>query len=111
MYPLTTDFHKVDKNCSWYQDPNIDLNNIPAATHLGEVNPKELQLSGSLASASNPIEWAGRRNQKDGTLPRTQTIGAREVHQTVQAAFRPMLAGIQTQDQMEEFIGCMVRAQ
>ncbi|KAJ7926417.1 hypothetical protein B0H13DRAFT_1503306, partial [Mycena leptocephala] len=37
-------------------------------------------------------------------LPSTQTVPARDVFHTVQAAFRPLIAGIQTCEQVSELI-------
>ncbi|KAF5350515.1 hypothetical protein D9756_008535 [Leucocoprinus leucothites] len=104
-------FHLGLVRARWYKTPSVDLAAIPVVTQHGELSAEELRLKDSLASASNPIKWAGRRNQGNRTPSCTQTLGAREVHQTVQAAFRPMLAGLQTQDQVEVFIERMIQAQ
>ncbi|KAJ3568104.1 hypothetical protein NP233_g5933 [Leucocoprinus birnbaumii] len=106
-------FHMGLIRARWYKDPQLDLSQISAATRMGEIGSQELRLRGSLASASNPIEWAARRGRGESgsTPPRTQTIGAREVHQVVQSAFRPLLAGIRTQEQVEEFVDRMLKAQ
>ncbi|KAJ7858552.1 hypothetical protein B0H13DRAFT_2571422 [Mycena leptocephala] len=53
------------------------------------------------AFASNPLDKASHETTPP---PRTQTIPARDVLHNVQAAIRPLIAGIQTREQVSELI-------
>jgi hypothetical protein len=88
----------------WYQDPTFAAESIPAVCRHGEPAPQEFRLPTRTirsAFASNPID----NTSHDTTPPpRTQTVPARDVFHNVQAAIRPLIAGIQTREQVSDLI-------
>ncbi|KAJ7200639.1 hypothetical protein GGX14DRAFT_397044 [Mycena pura] len=88
----------------WYQDPTFAAEAIPAVGRTRELAPEEFRLPTRTirsAFASNPID----NTSHDVTPPpRTQTVPARDVFHNVQAAIRPLIAGIQTREQVSDLI-------
>ncbi|KAF8901847.1 hypothetical protein CPB84DRAFT_1776776 [Gymnopilus junonius] len=86
-------FHLGFIRSRWYQDPNINLADIPltGCEHLPSL------------IMSNPLEM-----QAQLPTPPTMTVPAREVLHTAEAALRPLLHGIQTREHLEELVGSLV---
>ncbi|KAJ7833514.1 hypothetical protein B0H14DRAFT_2364269 [Mycena olivaceomarginata] len=88
----------------WYQDPGAAVELAPAECRTHELGPQEFKLPTKTihsAFASNPLDSTSH----DATPPpRTQTLPARDVFHNVQSAIRPLIAGIQTQEQVTELI-------
>lgn len=87
----------------WYKNPLIKLEDLPAVSQNHQIRSDEMKLPTrtlATALASNPVDSTVRMTPP----PPTQTIGARQVFQEVQAAIRPHLASLQTQEQVEDFI-------
>jgi hypothetical protein len=92
----------------WYQNPGLDIDQVPSVTledttqHHNQppLRSDGLPLAG--ISISNPF------NQSHDSRPTppapTQTIGSRAVYQEAQAALRPLLAGVQTQEQLDTLV-------
>ncbi|KAF8914327.1 hypothetical protein CPB84DRAFT_81962 [Gymnopilus junonius] len=102
-------FHLGLIRSRWYQDPNINLADIPSTgcehiTHATRADLAQLNTS-QLPSLimSNPLE-----TQAQLQTPPTITVPAREVLHTAEAALRPLLHGIQTREQLEELVGSLV---
>ncbi|KAJ7163199.1 hypothetical protein C8R46DRAFT_903798, partial [Mycena filopes] len=53
------------------------------------------------AFASNPLDTTSHETTPP---PRTQTVPAREVFHNVQAALRPLMAGVQTREQVADLV-------
>ncbi|KAJ7207442.1 hypothetical protein GGX14DRAFT_366085 [Mycena pura] len=85
----------------WYQDPGFATESIPAVSRTHELQPGEFKFETSLIRtvfASNPIDTTSHA----GTPPlRTQTLPARA---DVQAAIRPLMAGVQTTEQVKDLV-------
>jgi hypothetical protein len=90
--------------CRWYQDPGAAVELTPAECHTHELGPQEFKLpTKTIRSAftSNPLDSTSH----DATLlPRTQTLPVHNVFHNVQSAICPLIAGIQTQEQVTELI-------
>lgn len=52
---------------------------------------------------ANPLDTRSKDRLNTPTAP-TETIGARTVNQEAQAALRPLLAGVQTQEQLDTLV-------
>ncbi|KAF7344160.1 SF3b1 domain-containing protein [Mycena venus] len=88
----------------WYQDPTFAAESIPAVCRNRELGAEEFRLPTRTirsAFASNPID---NTSHETTPPPRTQTVPAREVFHNVQAAIRPLIAGIQTREQVSDLI-------
>ncbi|KAJ7440881.1 hypothetical protein FB451DRAFT_1344062 [Mycena latifolia] len=89
---------------SWYQDPAFAIESIPAVCRTHQLQPEEFKFQTTIIRsvfASNPIDTTSHAATPQ---PRTQTVPAREVFHNVQAAIRPLLAGVQTVEQVEELV-------
>ncbi|KAJ6553226.1 hypothetical protein B0H19DRAFT_1295886 [Mycena capillaripes] len=90
--------------CRWYQDPGAAVELASAVCRTHELDSQEFKLPTKTirsAFASNPLDSTSH----DATPPpRTQTLPARDVFHNVQSAIRPLLAGIQTQEQVADLI-------
>ncbi|KAJ7306275.1 hypothetical protein DFH08DRAFT_720777 [Mycena albidolilacea] len=90
--------------CRWYQDPGAAVELTPAECRTHELGPQEFKLPTKTirsAFASNPL---GSTSHDTTPPPRTQTLPARDVFHNVQSGIRPLIAGIQTQEQVTELI-------
>ncbi|KAG6907157.1 hypothetical protein DXG01_010307 [Tephrocybe rancida] len=90
----------------WYQDPALSLAEIEAVTREHALQTREtphLPTEHNMAHLiSNPIDAYTRHGAE---LPRpTDTVGARDVFHQAQAALRPLLGGVQTQEQLDSLI-------
>lgn len=91
-------------HCRWYQDPDFATESIPAVCRTHELQPGEFKFETSLIRsvfASNPIDTTSHAATPP---PRTQTLPARAVFHDVQAAIRPLMAGVQTTEQVEDLV-------
>ncbi|KAJ7821487.1 hypothetical protein B0H13DRAFT_1920679 [Mycena leptocephala] len=82
----------------WLQNPDFAVESIAAVSQVRELGPQEFQLPTRTlrsAFASNPLD---NTSHETTPPPRTQTIPARDVLHNVQAAIRPLIAGIQTRE-------------
>ncbi|KAF8187870.1 hypothetical protein K438DRAFT_1907479 [Mycena galopus ATCC 62051] len=82
----------------WYQDPAFAVESIPAICRNRELGVEEFRLPTKTirsAFASNPLDSTSHQTTPP---PRTQTVPARDVFHNVQAAVRPLIAGIQTRE-------------
>ena len=92
----------------WYQNPGLDIDQVPSVTledmtWTQHQNQPPLHSEGLQGiSISNPL------NQSHNLCPTppapTQTIGSRAVYQEAQAALCPLLAGMQTQEQLDALV-------
>jgi hypothetical protein len=88
----------------WLQNPDFAVESIAAVSRVRGLGPQEFQLPTRTlrsAFASNPLD---NTSHETTPPPRTQTIPARDVLHNVQAAIRPLIAGIQTREQVSELI-------
>ena len=86
----------------WYQNPGLDIDQVPSVAledttqHHNQPPLRSENLPG--ISISNSLN---RSHDLHPTPPApTQTIGSRAVYQEAQVALRPLLAGVQTQEQL-----------
>ncbi|KAJ6623226.1 hypothetical protein B0H10DRAFT_2162542 [Mycena sp. CBHHK59/15] len=110
-FPIWVDVQNLPFNISlirprkvWYQDPSFAVESIPAVCRTRELAPGEFQLPTRTmrsAFASNPLDTTSHETTPP---PSTQTVPARDVFHNVQAAIRPLIAGIQTWEQVSELI-------
>jgi hypothetical protein len=93
--------------CSWYQDRNLDISIIPPTAANENTMHHELPNITALIShhvlgpQSNPLQLQARA--QNTSIP-TRTIAARTVFHEAQAAIRPLIAGIQTQEQLDALL-------
>lgn len=111
MCPLTL--------CSWYQDRNLDVSTIPP-TAANENTTMHNDFSCVVAAEtpsnpclittapSNPFQLQPKASTTPGS---TQTIEARTVFHEAQAAIRPLIAGIQTQEQLDGLLDSLQEIQ
>ncbi|KAJ7832354.1 hypothetical protein B0H14DRAFT_2364768 [Mycena olivaceomarginata] len=88
----------------WYQNPNAAIESVPAVCRARELGPQEFRLPARTirsAFASNPLDSTSHESTPP---PATQTVPARDVFHNVQAAIRPLIAGIQTREQVADLI-------
>jgi hypothetical protein len=93
----------------WYQNPGLDIDQVPSVTledttRTQHQNQPPLHSEGLPGiSISNPLN---RSHDLRPTPPApTQTIGSRAVYQEAQAAaLHPLLAGVQTQEQLDVLV-------
>ncbi|KAJ7128294.1 hypothetical protein C8R46DRAFT_1015544, partial [Mycena filopes] len=88
----------------WYQQPELAAESVPAVSRIRELGPQEFQLPTRTmrsAFASNPLDSTSHETTPP---PRTQTVPAREVFHNVQAALRPLMAGVQTREQVADLV-------
>ena len=73
-------------------------------TRQHELQPGEWALTTEQISTrliSNPLD---ARQPETTPPPPTTTLGARTVYQEAQAALRPLLSGVQTQEQLDTLV-------
>ncbi|KAJ7790038.1 hypothetical protein B0H14DRAFT_3571305 [Mycena olivaceomarginata] len=88
----------------WYQDSALAAESIPAVCRNRELGAEEFRLPTKTirsAFASNPLD---NTSHETTPPPRTQTVPARDVFHNVQAAIRPLIAGIQPREQVTDLI-------
>ncbi|KAJ7936500.1 hypothetical protein B0H13DRAFT_1589557 [Mycena leptocephala] len=88
----------------WFQNPDFAIESVAAISRAHELAPQEFQLpTRTIPSAfrSNPLDSTSHETTPP---PRTQTVPACDVFHNVQAAIRPLIAGIQTREQVSELI-------
>ncbi|KAJ7142832.1 hypothetical protein C8R44DRAFT_603459 [Mycena epipterygia] len=88
-------FHVSLIRARWYQDPGANVKDIPAVTFQGKHLPNT-SISNPFSAASNASQTAPAK-----TVRSTQTIPQCEVYHSIQAEIRPLMNGIQTQEQLE----------
>jgi hypothetical protein len=82
----------------WLQNPNIDLSSIPSVTFKNAA-------SQSFAEQQRlPLNNPSVPHGIDTPPPSTQTIGSRTVHFETNAALRPILEGVRTQEELDDFL-------
>ena len=92
----------------WYQDPHLDITTISTVPldHIADtqVTPKSITtLPGSLLS--NPLSRTKHpKASTEGFSAGTQTVPARTVFHKAQAAIRPLLSAVQTQEQLDALV-------
>jgi hypothetical protein len=93
--------------CSWYQDRNLDISIIPStaanenSSYYEIPNMTALISHRELGPQSNPLQH--QPLAPNMPIP-TRTIQARTVFHEAQAAIRPLIAGIQTQEQLDALL-------
>lgn len=102
-------FHVGLVHARWYQDPDLDLTKISTVPLDYVGDPRALPklttvLLGPLLS--NPLSPS---KQSKGSVEKTftsatQTVAARTVFHEAQAAIRPLLSGVQTQEQLDTLV-------
>lgn len=95
----------------WYQDPGAAVESVPAVCRMCELGPQEFRLpTRTIQSAfdSNPLDST---SQETTPPPQTQTVPARDVFHNVQAAIRPLIAGIQTREQVADLLDSLGKLQ
>ncbi|KAK6977354.1 hypothetical protein R3P38DRAFT_2666811, partial [Favolaschia claudopus] len=88
----------------WHQNPSNSTGAIAAVCRTHQLQPDEFRFQATVISsafASNPLDTT---SHSATPAPRTQTIPAREVFHNVQTAIRPLLAGVQTAEQVEDLV-------
>ncbi|KAJ6566610.1 hypothetical protein B0H19DRAFT_1257811 [Mycena capillaripes] len=88
----------------WYQDPGAAVELASAVCRTHELDPQEFKLPTETirsAFASNPLDSTSHDTTPP---PRTQTPPAHDVFHNVQSAIHPLIAGIQTQEQVADLI-------
>ena len=100
---------KLILNYSWYQDPNLNVEQVPAAI----FDFAGLWLETTTAATStksqhdppilfaNPLECISIGVTPP---PSTQTVGACIVNQEATAALRPIIEGVRTQEELDEVL-------
>jgi hypothetical protein len=95
---------------SWYQDRNLDISNVPP-TAANESTSLHHEVSVATVSQANPTLIASVPSNPLQLQPwvsttpvPTQTIAARTVFHEAQAAIRPLIAGIQMQEQLDNLL-------
>ncbi|KAJ7306950.1 hypothetical protein DFH08DRAFT_918535 [Mycena albidolilacea] len=95
----------------WYQDPGAAVESVPAVCRMRELVPQEFRLPTRTirsAFASNPLDSTSHETTPP---PQTQTVPARDVFHNVQAAIRPLIAGIQTREQVADLLDSLGKLQ
>ncbi|KAJ7696118.1 hypothetical protein B0H14DRAFT_3658069 [Mycena olivaceomarginata] len=95
----------------WYQDPGAAVESVPAVCRMRELGPQEFRLPTRTirsAFASNPLDSTSHETTPP---PQTQTVPARDVFHNVQAAIRPLIAGIQTREQVADLLDSLGKLQ
>ncbi|KAF7349836.1 hypothetical protein MVEN_01284100 [Mycena venus] len=103
-------FHLSLIRARWFIDPSVDVQQIEAVTFTAGVSNHAIRFSAMslpLSSISNPVSSIpsrAPRNSNGGVTPPplTRTIPQRQVYAALQADFRAMVNGIQTQEQLDE---------
>jgi hypothetical protein len=89
----------------WYQDRNVDLTKIAPVSNC-EIQPqrseKTIKASTPPAFFANPLHQA---EQGAADILPTDTVSSRIVFHEAQAALRPLMSHVQTQEELEELIG------
>lgn len=92
----------------WYQDPHLDISTTStvALEHVADARdlPKSIAtLPGPLFSNPlSPIKHS--KAPTEGFSLGTQTVPARTVFHEAQAAIRPLLSAVQTQEQLDALV-------
>ncbi|KAF9539207.1 hypothetical protein CPC08DRAFT_651250 [Agrocybe pediades] len=86
----------------WYQDSSLNVSKIKAVTQTHDILPADSPFKNLHTTViSNPLAVDQVQSPPP---PATQTIGSREVFQTVQSSIKPFLSNIQTQEELEHFL-------
>ncbi|KAJ6552419.1 hypothetical protein DFH09DRAFT_1248667 [Mycena vulgaris] len=88
-------------------DPGFAVESVLAVCRNRDLGPQEFRLPTKTirsAFASNPLDSTSHEITPP---PSTQTVPARDVFHNVQAAIRPLIAGIQTREQVSELISSL----
>ncbi|KIO33044.1 hypothetical protein M407DRAFT_66069, partial [Tulasnella calospora MUT 4182] len=97
----------------WLNDPNLDISSVPPVTLDLVETDRRIPVSGHILS--NPLHGRGGASvllSLDGTPPPpTQTISAQEVFHHIQTAVRTATRGIQTQEQLAQFMDRMAEVE
>ncbi|KAG2017269.1 hypothetical protein CC2G_015301 [Coprinopsis cinerea AmutBmut pab1-1] len=101
-------FHMGLVRARWFKNANLDVSALPTlifdhAAGTREELPESKALPIPSALLSNPLE---RRTvaQIASPPPPTQTVGARAVNHEAHALLRPILAHVQTQEQLDDVL-------
>lgn len=89
----------------WYQDPDINIDEIQAVGINDSTQDRALELQSTQLphlAISNPLDRA--ENSRASTAAPTQTVGARTVYREAQEALRPLIASIQNIDELENLV-------
>lgn len=113
-------FHIGLVRSRWYIDPNLDIAEVPPIllnSTVPERNRDNIVLNdlpgalrnnpfaSAVMSTTLPSNAVGNGTSRDSEAPLpTQTITSREVYHEVQAAIRPLLSTVQTQEQLANLI-------
>ncbi|KAF8161944.1 hypothetical protein K438DRAFT_1776222 [Mycena galopus ATCC 62051] len=92
------------RGLSVVSNPDATIESVPAVCRTRELGPQEFRLPARTirsAFASNPLDSTSHESTPP---PATQTVPARDVFHNVQAAIRPLIAGIQTREQVADLI-------
>lgn len=103
MYHINSTLNSLQTR--WYQDPSLDISQIPAvALEDTTHNPSQIPMR----SKPLPTAFSNPLNQQTCTRTTpptpTQTVGSRFVFQEAQSALRPLLSGVQTQEQLDTLV-------
>ncbi|KAJ7797425.1 hypothetical protein B0H14DRAFT_2618978 [Mycena olivaceomarginata] len=104
IYDCCIPFHISLIHPRWYQNPDAAIESVPAVCRARELGPQEFRLPARTirsAFASNPLDSTSHESTPP---PATQTVPARDVFHNVQAAILPLIAGIQTREQVADLI-------
>ncbi|KLO05416.1 hypothetical protein SCHPADRAFT_809234, partial [Schizopora paradoxa] len=110
-------FHVSLIRARWYIDPEMDVDTVPFIMFNGTIQEGNrdirLRLSRRQPTARGPPTSRGQvhaldEDSRDSQAPpSTQTISSRQVYHEVQAAIRPILSTVQTQDQLASLISAL----
>ncbi|KAF9486725.1 hypothetical protein BDN71DRAFT_906285 [Pleurotus eryngii] len=90
----------------WYQDPDLDISAIPTITLDHTANGLRVEPAALLSTSiphpllSNPLETISTEFPATQTRP-TDIVNARTAFHEVQAALRPLINEVQTQEQLD----------
>ncbi|TFK19268.1 hypothetical protein FA15DRAFT_601867 [Coprinopsis marcescibilis] len=99
-------FHMGLIRARWYKNPKLDIKTLPSST-FDHAGPRIDQISTTPSNIptsllSNPIDRVP--TQSETPPPTTRTVGARQVNHEANAALRPLLAGVQTEEELTEIV-------
>ncbi|KAJ7465199.1 hypothetical protein FB451DRAFT_1179375 [Mycena latifolia] len=98
-------FHISLIRARWLQDPDTDMGSLPAVTKSHEVRPQDLRMvTKPIPSLLMPSQPTNSKRHIPIPAGSTETLPAREVFHEVQAAIRPLMAHVETREQVADLL-------
>ncbi|KAJ7778921.1 hypothetical protein B0H16DRAFT_1300474 [Mycena metata] len=98
-------FHLSFIRSRWLQDPSLDLASLPAITKTHEIRPEDVRMViQPIPSLLKPTVSAKKTLHAPVTAHPTETLPARDVFHEIQTAIRPLMAHVETREQVDDLL-------